>query len=134
MTDGMTPARHRECVDLPSDLARILRCSDRLTHRWASGKIAVPVGIAVGWRRGSRLGRRIPIRPRRMIGTEQPERGGVLLLLDRTGGARSVPYSSFDNFLRKVPVAIRCSLSILTLARVLSLMLPVAKISFIGVQ
>jgi hypothetical protein len=26
----------------------MLRCSDRLTHRWASGKIAVPVGIA-GW-------------------------------------------------------------------------------------
>jgi hypothetical protein len=43
-------------------------------------------------------------------------------------------YSSFDILLRKLPVAMRRSLSILTLARVFSLMLPVAKISFIGVQ
>jgi hypothetical protein len=29
-----------------NDIAHILSCSDRLTHRWASGKIAIPVGIA----------------------------------------------------------------------------------------
>jgi hypothetical protein len=29
-----------------SDIARMLRCSDRMTHRWASGKIEIPVGIA----------------------------------------------------------------------------------------
>ena len=46
----MTPARYRECLDLlglsQNDIARSLGCSDRMTHRWASGKIRVPVGIA----------------------------------------------------------------------------------------
>jgi hypothetical protein len=50
MTDSMTPARYRECLELlglsQNDIARLLRCSDRMTHRWASGKIAVPPGIA----------------------------------------------------------------------------------------
>ena len=46
----MKPTRYRECLDLlgvsASDIACILGCSDRMTHRWASGKISVPVGIA----------------------------------------------------------------------------------------
>ena len=46
----MTPARYRECLELlglsQNDIARSLGCSDRMTHRWASGKIRVPVGIA----------------------------------------------------------------------------------------
>jgi hypothetical protein len=46
----MTPDRYRECLDRlgvsASEIARILNCSDRMTYRWASGKITVPVGIA----------------------------------------------------------------------------------------
>jgi hypothetical protein len=46
----MTPARYRECLGLldvsASEIAHRLGCSDRLAHRWASGRIAVPVGIA----------------------------------------------------------------------------------------
>jgi hypothetical protein len=46
----MTPNRYRECLDMlgitAADLARKLGCSDRLTYRWASGKIEVPIGIA----------------------------------------------------------------------------------------
>ena len=48
----MTPTRYRECLDLlgmsASEIARTLGCSDRLPHRWASGRIAVPPGIS-GW-------------------------------------------------------------------------------------
>jgi hypothetical protein len=29
-----------------SEIARILRCSDRRTHRWASGKTIIPPGFA----------------------------------------------------------------------------------------
>ena len=46
----MTPARYRECLDLlglsQNDIARSLGCSDRMTHRWASGRITIPAGIA----------------------------------------------------------------------------------------
>jgi hypothetical protein len=35
----MTPNRYRECLELlgvsASDIARILKCSDRMTYRWA---------------------------------------------------------------------------------------------------
>jgi hypothetical protein len=35
----MTPARYRECLALldlsQNEIARLLGCSDRLTHRWA---------------------------------------------------------------------------------------------------
>ena len=45
----MTSARFREYLELlgitAADLARRLGCSDRLTYRWTSGKIEVPVGI-----------------------------------------------------------------------------------------
>jgi hypothetical protein len=45
----MNAARYRECLSLlgisAADLARQLGCSDRLTYRWTSGKISVPVGI-----------------------------------------------------------------------------------------
>jgi hypothetical protein len=46
----VTPARYRECLDLlglsQNNLARILGCSDRLTHRWAGGRADIPTGIA----------------------------------------------------------------------------------------
>jgi hypothetical protein len=46
----MTPDRYRECLDLlgisAAVLARRLGCSDRMTYRWTSGKIAVPAGVA----------------------------------------------------------------------------------------
>jgi hypothetical protein len=46
----MTPTRYRECLEflgLPQrGLAQILGCSDRLTRAWATGRSAIPVGIA----------------------------------------------------------------------------------------
>jgi hypothetical protein len=46
----MTPARYRECLGIlgqsQGDIADLLRCSDRLAHRWASGRITIPPGIA----------------------------------------------------------------------------------------
>jgi hypothetical protein len=50
----------------------------------------------------------------------------------RRGFERS--YASPEIFLRNFPVRIRCWRSILTRLRVLSLITPVANISFIGVQ
>jgi hypothetical protein len=45
----MNAARYRACLELlgisAADLARKLGCSDRLTYRWTSGKVEVPVGI-----------------------------------------------------------------------------------------
>jgi hypothetical protein len=49
----------------------------------------------------------------------------------RTNSSR---YALLEIFLRNFPVRIRCSRSILTRSRVLSLIAPVANISFIGVQ
>jgi hypothetical protein len=46
----MHPDRYRECLALlgvsASEIARTLKCSDRMAYRWASGKIDVPPGIA----------------------------------------------------------------------------------------
>ena len=49
---AMTPTRYRECLDFlglsQRGLAPILGCSDRLTRSWATGRSAIPSGIA-GW-------------------------------------------------------------------------------------
>jgi hypothetical protein len=46
----MSPDRYRHCLDFlglsQRGLAPILGCSDRLTRNWASGRSAIPVGIA----------------------------------------------------------------------------------------
>jgi hypothetical protein len=46
----MTPDRYRECLDFlglsQRGLAPLLGCSDRLTRGWATGRSAIPAGIA----------------------------------------------------------------------------------------
>jgi hypothetical protein len=46
----MTPTRYRECLDTlglsQRGLAPILRCSDRLTRSWATGREAIPPEVA----------------------------------------------------------------------------------------
>jgi hypothetical protein len=46
----MTPDRYRECLAIVSQsqraLADLLGCNDRLTRAWATGRSAVPCGIA----------------------------------------------------------------------------------------
>src|SRR5215467_9155854 len=54
----------------------------------------------------------------------------IATLLTLRRGSYALP----EIFLRNFPVRIRCSRSILTRSRVLSLIAPVANISFIGVQ
>jgi hypothetical protein len=48
----MTPTRYRECLDAlglsQRGLAPILRCSDRLTRSWATGREIIPLEVA-GW-------------------------------------------------------------------------------------
>jgi hypothetical protein len=46
----MTPTRYRECLDVlglsQRGLAPILRCSDRLTRSWATGRDIIPCEVA----------------------------------------------------------------------------------------
>jgi hypothetical protein len=46
----MTPTRYRECLDIlglsQRGLAPILRCSDRLTRSWATGRDVIPAEVA----------------------------------------------------------------------------------------
>jgi hypothetical protein len=45
----MTPTRFRECLTIlglsQRGLAPILGCTDRTTRHWATGQIAIPLGI-----------------------------------------------------------------------------------------
>jgi len=46
----MAPDRYRECLAIVGQsqraLADVLGCSDRLTRSWATGRAAIPAGIA----------------------------------------------------------------------------------------